>query len=188
MLFVFLLKTRLLCVVLSACALVLLHKLAVCLRPLVVPSQVGRCAVSALAHRTESFIQPREQLTDTELSLPHSKRLCAAFPVLSSLSLHVQLTAAAFIVHFFTHVAAVSIDPADAGVRAKQNYSTPTPLFDRSKQVHVIQDLHCYLCDIKVYVTEAPALISVTDQEQHVPIDNNNVFLFFLFFNSAALK
>lgn len=116
-----------------------------------------------------------------ELSLPHRNRLCAAFcsfsslafPLVFSLSLHVQLTAVAFIVHFFTHVAAVTIDPADAGVRAKQNYSTPTPLFDRSKQVHVIQDLHCYLCDINVYVTKAPALISFIDHEQHALIDNN---------------
>lgn len=71
-----------------------------------------------------------------------------------------QLTALAFIVHFFTHIAAVTIDPADAGVRAKQNYSSPMPLYDRSKQAHVIQDLRCYLCDVKVYVTKAPALVS----------------------------
>lgn len=76
-----------------------------------------------------------------------------------------QLTAVAFIVHFFTHIAAVSVDPADAGMRAKQKYSTPTPLFDRSKQVHVIQDLHCYICDIKVYVATAPAPISSIDHE-----------------------
>uniref|UniRef100_A0A3Q0S4J4 Palmitoyltransferase n=1 Tax=Amphilophus citrinellus TaxID=61819 RepID=A0A3Q0S4J4_AMPCI len=55
-----------------------------------------------------------------------------------------------FIVHFFTHIAALTIDPADVSVRAKQNYSTPMPLFDRTKQPHVIHDLHCYLCDVKV--------------------------------------
>lgn len=64
----------------------------------------------------------------------------------------VQITAVAFMVHFFSHVAAVTIDPADASVRAKPSYSSPMPLFDRSKQPHVIQDLHCYLCDVKVYV------------------------------------
>lgn len=64
----------------------------------------------------------------------------------------VKITAVAFMVHFFSHVAAVTIDPADASVRAKQSYSSPMPLFDRSKQSHVIQDLHCYLCDVKVYV------------------------------------
>ncbi|XP_044063332.1 palmitoyltransferase ZDHHC11 isoform X2 [Siniperca chuatsi] len=60
------------------------------------------------------------------------------------------LTGIAFIVHLFTHIAAVTIDPADASVRAKQSYSSPMPLFDRTKQPHVIQDLQCYLCDVKV--------------------------------------
>ncbi|XP_034729506.1 probable palmitoyltransferase ZDHHC11 [Etheostoma cragini] len=60
------------------------------------------------------------------------------------------LTGVAFVVHFFTHIAAATIDPADVSVRAKQSYSSPMPLFDRTKQPHVIQDLHCYLCEIKV--------------------------------------
>ncbi|XP_063343635.1 palmitoyltransferase ZDHHC11 [Pelmatolapia mariae] len=56
----------------------------------------------------------------------------------------------AFIVHLFAHIAALTIDPADDSVRAKQSYSTPMPLFDRTKQPHVIHDLHCYLCDVNV--------------------------------------
>ncbi|XP_059195742.1 palmitoyltransferase ZDHHC11 [Centropristis striata] len=60
------------------------------------------------------------------------------------------LTGIAFIIHFFTHIAALTIDPADVSVRAKQSYNSPMPLFDRTKQPHVIQDLHCYLCDVKV--------------------------------------
>lgn len=63
--------------------------------------------------------------------------------------------AVAFIVHLFTHITAVTIDPADASVRAKRSYSSPMPLFDRTKQLHVIQDLRCYLCDVKVYVSKA---------------------------------
>lgn len=63
------------------------------------------------------------------------------------------MTAVVFVVHLFAHVAAVTIDPADASVRAKRNYSSPMPLFDRTKQSHVIQDLHCYLCDVTVYVS-----------------------------------
>ncbi|MED6270945.1 hypothetical protein CHARACLAT_015348, partial [Characodon lateralis] len=55
-----------------------------------------------------------------------------------------------FLFHFFTNIATVTIDPADVSVRAKNNYSTPLPLFDRAKQAHVIQNLHCYLCDVKV--------------------------------------
>ncbi|XP_055084068.1 palmitoyltransferase ZDHHC11 [Periophthalmus magnuspinnatus] len=56
----------------------------------------------------------------------------------------------AFVLHFVTHLVAEIIDPADVSVRAKQTYSNPVPLFDRTKQSHVIQDLHCYLCDVKV--------------------------------------
>lgn len=67
----------------------------------------------------------------------------------------VQLTGVAFIIHFFAHIATATIDPADVGVRAKRNYSSPMPLFDRTKQPHVIQDLHCYLCEVKVYVSKA---------------------------------
>ncbi|XP_075965028.1 palmitoyltransferase ZDHHC11 isoform X1 [Anarhichas minor] len=60
------------------------------------------------------------------------------------------LTGIAFIVHFLAHIATATIDPADVNVRAKRSYSSPMALFDRTKQPHVIQDLHCYLCDIKV--------------------------------------
>lgn len=67
----------------------------------------------------------------------------------------VQLMGIAFIVHLVTHIAAVTIDPADASVRAKQSYSSPMPVFDRTKQPHVIQNLQCYLCDVKVYVPKA---------------------------------
>uniref|UniRef100_A0A4W5PTF5 Palmitoyltransferase n=1 Tax=Hucho hucho TaxID=62062 RepID=A0A4W5PTF5_9TELE len=61
-----------------------------------------------------------------------------------------SLTGIAFIVHLVTHVAAVSIDPAEAGVRAKKSYSNPLPVFDKKKQPHVIHNLHCYLCKINV--------------------------------------
>lgn len=72
-LFVFLLKTRILLCALSVPAVVLLHKPALCVRPLIGPetqslvvlAQVDRCAASALVHLTYSFIQ---------LSLPHRNR------------------------------------------------------------------------------------------------------------------
>ncbi|KAF7669464.1 hypothetical protein LDENG_00186280 [Lucifuga dentata] len=54
------------------------------------------------------------------------------------------------IVHFATHIAAMTIDPVYDSVKAKQNYSRPVPLFDRTKQAHVIQDHHCSLCDVDV--------------------------------------
>uniref|UniRef100_A0A8K9UUN2 Palmitoyltransferase n=1 Tax=Oncorhynchus mykiss TaxID=8022 RepID=A0A8K9UUN2_ONCMY len=61
-----------------------------------------------------------------------------------------SLTGIAFIVHLVSHLAAVSIDPAEAGVRAKKSYSNPLPVFDKKKQPHVIHNLHCYLCKINV--------------------------------------
>ncbi|KAJ0000343.1 hypothetical protein NQD34_012185, partial [Periophthalmus magnuspinnatus] len=67
-----------------------------------------------------------------------------------ALTLCFQLIGIAFVLHFVTHLVAEIIDPADVSVRAKQTYSNPVPLFDRTKQSHVIQDLHCYLCDVKV--------------------------------------
>ncbi|XP_061918973.1 palmitoyltransferase ZDHHC11 [Entelurus aequoreus] len=60
------------------------------------------------------------------------------------------LSGLAFMVHLVSHVAAVTIDPADVSVRAKKCYAGPMPLFDRTVQRHVIQDLHCYLCDVRV--------------------------------------
>ncbi|XP_028986302.1 palmitoyltransferase ZDHHC11 isoform X2 [Betta splendens] len=60
------------------------------------------------------------------------------------------LTAVSFIVHLLAHVAAVTVDPADASVRVKRSYTSPLPLFDRTRRAHVIQDLHCYLCDVNV--------------------------------------
>lgn len=86
-------------------------------------------------------------------TLPYIFNVVAVFPN----SCWAQLTGLTFIVHFFTHIAAVTIDPADVSVRTKQSYINPVPLFDRTKQPHVIQDLHCYLCDVNVYVFKAVA-------------------------------
>ncbi|XP_020845008.1 palmitoyltransferase ZDHHC1 isoform X3 [Phascolarctos cinereus] len=54
-----------------------------------------------------------------------------------------------FICHLVVHLTAVSIDPADANVRDK-SYAGPLPIFDRSQHAHVIEDLHCNLCDVDV--------------------------------------
>ncbi|XP_072492141.1 uncharacterized protein [Notamacropus eugenii] len=54
-----------------------------------------------------------------------------------------------FICHLVVHLTAVSIDPADANVRDK-SYSGPLPIFNRSQHAHVIEDLHCNLCDVDV--------------------------------------
>ncbi|XP_051057785.1 LOW QUALITY PROTEIN: palmitoyltransferase ZDHHC1 [Phodopus roborovskii] len=56
---------------------------------------------------------------------------------------------AIFAGHLVVHLTAVSIDPADANVRDK-SYSGPLPVFNRSQHAHVIEDLHCNLCDVDV--------------------------------------
>ncbi|KAM6945652.1 palmitoyltransferase ZDHHC11-like [Aplochiton taeniatus] len=61
-----------------------------------------------------------------------------------------SLTGIAFIVHLVSHIATVSIDPVNAGVRAKMNYSKPLPAFDRKKQPHVIYNMECSLCEVPV--------------------------------------
>ncbi|XP_060756279.1 palmitoyltransferase ZDHHC11 isoform X2 [Neoarius graeffei] len=55
-----------------------------------------------------------------------------------------------FVLHLLTHLAAVTMDPADYAVRVKKDYSSPMPVFDRKKQPHVIHNQHCSLCDVDV--------------------------------------
>ncbi|NXW79699.1 ZDHC1 palmitoyltransferase, partial [Hirundo rustica] len=54
-----------------------------------------------------------------------------------------------FIYHLVVHLTAVSIDPADANVREK-NYLGPLATFNRSQHAHVIENHHCYVCDVDV--------------------------------------
>ncbi|XP_066098502.1 palmitoyltransferase ZDHHC1 isoform X1 [Saccopteryx bilineata] len=56
---------------------------------------------------------------------------------------------AIFVGHLVVHLTAVSIDPADTNVRDK-SYAGPLPIFNRSQHAHVIEDLHCNLCDVDV--------------------------------------
>ncbi|KAK2085264.1 putative palmitoyltransferase zdhhc1 [Saguinus oedipus] len=56
---------------------------------------------------------------------------------------------AIFAGHLVVHLTAVSIDPADANVRDK-SYAGPLPIFNRNQHAHVIEDLHCNLCDVDV--------------------------------------
>ncbi|XP_062846007.1 palmitoyltransferase ZDHHC1 [Trichomycterus rosablanca] len=58
-------------------------------------------------------------------------------------------TGITFVCHLLVHLAAVSIDPADYNVRAK-SYKGPVPVFDRTKHAHVIENCHCYLCEVDV--------------------------------------
>ncbi|XP_051566873.1 palmitoyltransferase ZDHHC1-like isoform X2 [Myxocyprinus asiaticus] len=58
-------------------------------------------------------------------------------------------TGITFVCHLFMHLMAVSIDPADYNVRAK-SYRGPMPVFDHTKHAHVIENCHCYLCEVDV--------------------------------------
>uniref|UniRef100_A0A8D0G6U5 Palmitoyltransferase n=1 Tax=Sphenodon punctatus TaxID=8508 RepID=A0A8D0G6U5_SPHPU len=52
--------------------------------------------------------------------------------------------------HLVTHLVAITIDPADQNVLTKKDYNNPMPVFDRSRHGHVIQNQHCYLCEVDV--------------------------------------
>ncbi|XP_037102790.1 palmitoyltransferase ZDHHC1 isoform X4 [Syngnathus acus] len=58
-------------------------------------------------------------------------------------------TGVMFACHLCTHVMAASVDPADRNVRAK-SLKGPLPVLDRSKRAHVIENCHCYLCQVDV--------------------------------------
>ncbi|XP_004066874.1 probable palmitoyltransferase ZDHHC1 isoform X2 [Oryzias latipes] len=58
-------------------------------------------------------------------------------------------TGIVFAAHLCVHVMAVSVDPADYNVRMKSSRG-PLPAFDRSKHAHVIENCHCYLCQVDV--------------------------------------
>ncbi|XP_016328122.1 probable palmitoyltransferase ZDHHC11 [Sinocyclocheilus anshuiensis] len=60
------------------------------------------------------------------------------------------LIGTAFVLHLVTHVAAVTIDPADLSVRRRKDYSSPMPVFDNTKHQHIIHNLHCTLCEVDV--------------------------------------
>uniref|UniRef100_A0AAQ5Z2Y4 Palmitoyltransferase n=1 Tax=Amphiprion ocellaris TaxID=80972 RepID=A0AAQ5Z2Y4_AMPOC len=58
-------------------------------------------------------------------------------------------TGVMFVCHLCVHFLAVSVDPADHNVRTR-SHQGPVPVFDRSKHAHVIENCHCYLCQVDV--------------------------------------
>ncbi|KAM9861373.1 palmitoyltransferase ZDHHC1 isoform 3-T3 [Aulostomus maculatus] len=58
-------------------------------------------------------------------------------------------TGIVFVCHLCVHIMAVSVDPADHNVRTK-SHKGPVPMFDRTKHAHVIENCHCYLCQVDV--------------------------------------
>ncbi|KAG8437705.1 hypothetical protein GDO86_008420 [Hymenochirus boettgeri] len=58
-------------------------------------------------------------------------------------------TGVMFTFHCIVHFLAVTIDPADDNVRARDSLG-PLPIFDRNKHAHVIENMHCYICEVDV--------------------------------------
>ncbi|XP_062842081.1 palmitoyltransferase ZDHHC11 [Trichomycterus rosablanca] len=100
-----------------------------------------------------------------------------------------------FVLHLLTHLAAVTVDPADYNVRVRKDYSRPMPVFNRKNQPHVIHNQHCYLCEVDVgsKVKHCGSCNKcITDFDHHCKWLNNcvggrNYWLFFLTVLSAAL-
>ncbi|XP_019859614.1 PREDICTED: probable palmitoyltransferase ZDHHC1 [Amphimedon queenslandica] len=58
-----------------------------------------------------------------------------------------------FIIHILSTILTTTIDPAEASVRDKlrdSNGSVARGVFDRRRHEHVIEDLHCHICDVNV--------------------------------------
>ncbi|XP_063801367.1 palmitoyltransferase ZDHHC1 isoform X2 [Pseudophryne corroboree] len=99
-----------------------------------------------------------------------------------------------FTLHCIVHFLAVTIDPADENVRAK-NSPDPLPVFDRNKHAHVIENMHCYICEVDVGAKSKHCSLCnkcVSDFDHHCKWLNNcvggkNYWLFFNCLISAFL-
>ncbi|XP_023930091.1 probable palmitoyltransferase ZDHHC1 isoform X1 [Lingula anatina] len=54
-----------------------------------------------------------------------------------------------FLAHFIVHLMACTINPADVNVIKKAG-KTPAAIFDRTLHAHVIENDHCYICEVEV--------------------------------------
>lgn len=58
------------------------------------------------------------------------------------------MTGLALVAHAVSHIVASTINPADEAVIQK-NSKQPAK-FDRRKHKHVIENMHCYICEVDV--------------------------------------
>ncbi|XP_073461053.1 palmitoyltransferase ZDHHC1 isoform X1 [Aquarana catesbeiana] len=99
-----------------------------------------------------------------------------------------------FALHLIVHFLAVTFDPADENVRAK-NSPGPLPVFDRTKHAHVIENMHCYICEVDVGAKSKHCSLCnkcVSNFDHHCKWLNNcvggkNYWLFFTCLVSAFL-
>ncbi|XP_067253435.1 palmitoyltransferase ZDHHC11 isoform X1 [Chanodichthys erythropterus] len=104
------------------------------------------------------------------------------------------LIGSAFVLHLVTHVVAVTIDPADLSVRRRKDYSSPMPVFDNTKHQHVIDNLHCTLCEVDVGPKSKHCSTCnkcIADFDHHCKWLNNcvggrNYWFFFITISSAV--
>ncbi|XP_068117307.1 palmitoyltransferase ZDHHC1 isoform X2 [Hyperolius riggenbachi] len=103
-------------------------------------------------------------------------------------------TGALFALHLIVHFLAVTVDPADENVRAKRS-AGPLPVFDRTKHAHVIENMHCYICEVDVGAKSKHCSLCnkcVSKFDHHCKWLNNcvggqNYWLFFTCLISALL-
>ncbi|RXN27538.1 putative palmitoyltransferase ZDHHC11 isoform X3 [Labeo rohita] len=106
-----------------------------------------------------------------------------------------MLIGTAFVLHLVTHVVAVTIDPADVSVRRRKDYSSPMPVFDNTKHQHVIDNLHCTLCEVDVGPKAKHCSTCnkcIADFDHHCKWLNNcvggrNYWFFFVTISSAVI-
>ncbi|KAI4894459.1 hypothetical protein NFI96_029100 [Prochilodus magdalenae] len=85
--------------------------------------------------RPDAFLNPTG-LNPTGLNPTGLNRAC-----LSPAGINPTVIGTAFVLHLLTHLAAVTVDPADHNVRLKKDYSSPMPVFDKKKQRSALHPL-----------------------------------------------
>jgi palmitoyltransferase len=61
---------------------------------------------------------------------------------------YAKVTGIALVAHAVSHIVASTINPADPAVIQKSNKSQGR--FDRNRHKHVIENMHCYICEVDV--------------------------------------
>ncbi len=83
--------------------------------------------------------------------------VCTMLVWLVSLTHAAQSVGLLYVAQMIVHLICISVNPADPNVLCKmETGKTKVPNFDRAHHKHVIEDQHCYLCNVDVYVLFLP--------------------------------